>query len=70
MKKRTKPNAAYAQLRHLGMRPTLARYFLVGLRRAGFVLVKEKELVTTKKINRQIEIIIKLMKLGNRRKAP
>ncbi len=58
-----KPNAAYQQLRDLGMRPAVARHFIVGLRQKGFVLVKEKDLTQAKKINRQIEIIIKLMKL-------
>jgi hypothetical protein len=67
MEKKRKPNAAYAMLTQMGMRPQLARYFLVGLRRSGFVLVKEKDIVTTKKINRQIEVIIKLMKLGKGR---
>jgi hypothetical protein len=62
-----KPNAAYQQLRDIGMRPTVARHFIVGLRRSGFVLVKEKELVQAKKINRQIETIIKLMKAGKGR---
>lgn len=61
------PNAAYQALRNLGMRPAVARHFLVGLRKNGFVLVKEKELTQVRKINRQIDIIIKLMKL-NRRK--
>lgn len=62
-----KSNAAYQQLRELGMRPTVARHFLVGLRRGGFVLVKEKELTQAKKINRQLEILIKLMKLKGSR---
>lgn len=60
-------NAAYKQLRGLGMRPAVARHFIVGLRRNGFVLVKEKELTQAKKISRQIEIIIKLMKSGRGR---
>ena len=63
-----KPNAAYKELIHAGMRPTLARYFLVRLRRSGFVIVKEKDIATSKKINRQIEIIINLMKLNNRKR--
>lgn len=62
-----KPNAAYKLLRDLGMRPPLARHFVVQLRRNGFVLVKEKQLVQMKQINRQIEIIIKLMKLNRGR---
>lgn len=62
-----KPNAAYQQLRDLGMRPAVARHFVVGLRRNGFVLVKEKELTQAKKIHRQIETIIKLMKSGKGR---
>ncbi len=61
-------NAAYQALRELGMRPAIARHYLVGLRSLGFVIVKEKQLVTTKKINRQIEIIIKLMKANRRKK--
>ena len=62
-----KPNAAYQLLKDLGMRPAIARHFLVGLRKSGFVLVKEKELAQVKKINSQIDIIIKLMKLRSRK---
>jgi hypothetical protein len=60
-------NAAYKVLRDQGMRAAIARHFVVQLRRNGFVLVKEKELTQAKKINRQIEIIIKLMKTGKGR---
>lgn len=53
-----KQNPAYQLLRELGMRPTLARHFLIGLRNKGFILVNEKMLSkTSQKINRQIEII-------------
>jgi hypothetical protein len=61
-------NAAYKLLRELGMRPAIARHFLVGLRKKGFILVEEKKLKTATKINRQIEIIIKLMKAKRRMK--
>ncbi len=57
-------NVAYQLLRDLGMRTAIARHFIVGLRRNGFILIKEKELVQAKKIVRQVEIITKLMKLG------
>jgi hypothetical protein len=60
----SKLNAAYRLLKDLGMRPAIARHFIVGLRRNGFVLVREEELVQAKQINRKIEIIIKLMKAG------
>lgn len=59
-------NPAYKLLRDLGMRPAIARNFVSQLRANGFVLVREKELVQTKQINRQIEIIIKLMKAKSR----
>lgn len=61
-------NPAYKLLRELGMRPPIARHFLVGLRKKGFVLVEEKKLDTAKRINRQIDIIIKLMKAKRRTK--
>lgn len=61
-------NPAYKELVSGGMRPAIAKYFLTRLRRAGYVIVKEGEIDTTKKINRQIEIIIKLMKMKGRRK--
>jgi hypothetical protein len=60
-------NPAYQLLRGLGMRPAIARHFLVQLRDNGFVIVKEREIIQTKQINRQIEIIIKLMKLKGKR---
>ncbi len=59
-------NDAYKLLRELGMRPAIARHFIVQLRKSGFVLVKEKQLIQTQEINRQIEIIIKLMKEGRK----
>jgi hypothetical protein len=62
--KRRKPNPAYKLLRELGMRPAVARHFVVGLRKRGFVVVEESKIVTAAQINRQIEIIIKLMKMG------
>ena len=61
-------NTAYKLLRDLGMRPAIARHFIVQLRKSGFVLVREKEIIQTKQINRQIDIIIKLMKLGRKRR--
>jgi hypothetical protein len=63
-----KANPAYSLLRELGMRPAIARHFLVGLRKKGFVVVEEAKITTAKQINRQIEIIIKLMKFNGRRK--
>jgi hypothetical protein len=59
---------AYKILRDHGMRPAIARHFIVQLRKSGFVLVKEDELVKSKKIEQQIDIIIKLMKLNGRQR--
>lgn len=61
-------NAAYQTLRELGMRPAIARHFLVKLRESGFVIAEEKSIVSAQKINRKIEVIISLMRQGNRRR--
>lgn len=59
---------AYEILRFLGMRPAIARHFLVQLRKQGFVVVKEAEVTSVKQINQKIEVIIKLMKQKGKRK--
>jgi hypothetical protein len=60
--------AAYKLLRDHGMRAAVARHFIVELRKSGFVLVKEAELVKSKKIEQKIDVIIKLMKLNRRQR--
>ena len=56
-------NSAYKLLRDLGVRAAIARQLLVLLRQNGFVIVNEKELAQARQINKQIEVIIKLMKM-------
>jgi hypothetical protein len=56
-------NAAYKLLRDLGVKAAIARQLLVLLRQNGFVIVNEKELVQVRQINKQIGVIIKLMKV-------
>lgn len=67
-KPRHRPNAAYKVLRDSGMRPAIARHFLVRLREFGFVVVEEKSITTTAQINESIKTIIALMRAGNRRR--
>ena len=65
-------SVAYKLLRDLGMRPAIARYFLERLKQRGLVIVEASQIAKAakleKKIERKIEIIIRLMKLNGRRK--
>ena len=60
--KKRRTNPANRLLRDLGVRTAIARYFLVKLREKGFVIVEERKITTAAGINRNIEIIIALMK--------
>lgn len=63
-----KASPAYLLLRELGMRPAIARHFLIGLRKKGFVIVEEATVTKAGQINEKLKIIIALMKRQRSRK--
>lgn len=62
MKKKKQISLAYNLLKELGMRPAIARHFLIRLRDRGFILVEETKVTKASEINQKLEVIIALMR--------